>query len=234
MNTPSTDLYRFLSGCLLGICLGLWYGFLRPFRQKHPYWADFLFLVALFPVWLYHSFAICRGDLRIGYAAGLFIGCLLEEVTLGFLLRPVFSIFWRILARILSILTFPVKKFFKICGKIVIFLFATGKKWGIIQWNYYQQLRRKTGGTTYVQSKESIQPHPVGISAQLPTSQVRCSGSDCVGYSRSSDDPFFYSEEPAGTAATTISGRSPGAGQPGLRPEDRRNRHHRKHQAHRH
>lgn len=133
MNTPATDIHRFLLGCLIGACLGVWYGALRPMRQKHPYLADLLFVPALFYGWLYLSFAICGGDLRIGYTVGLLIGCLLEELTLGKLLRPVFSFLWKLQCRIYSIFTLPIKKFFKFCGKTVNFLFARSKKWSTIK-----------------------------------------------------------------------------------------------------
>ena len=133
MNTPATDIRRFLLACLLGLGLGIWYGALRPLRRRHPYAADLLFLFALFPAWLYLGFAVCHGDLRLGYTAGLFLGCILEELTVGILLRPYFSILWQLECRIFSVFTLPIKNFFVFCGKIVNFLFARSKKWSTIK-----------------------------------------------------------------------------------------------------
>lgn len=128
MTAPSTELRRFLFACAIGALSGLWYGALRPLRRAHPYAADLLFSAALIYAWLQLSFALCDGDLRLGYTAGLFLGCILEEATLGFLLRPVFAAIWRWLFRIFSIFPLLMKNFFKICRIFANFLFATGKK----------------------------------------------------------------------------------------------------------
>lgn len=129
MNTPPVDAHRFGYACLLGVGLGLLYGALRPFRQRHPHWADTVFVAALFWCWLYFSFAICRGDLRLSYSSGLLLGCLLEEYTLGRLLRPVFAKIWKPIFLFFGFFFRLPKKFFKKCVFFVKFLFATGKKW---------------------------------------------------------------------------------------------------------
>ena len=74
MTGPALDGWRFLWACLLGLALGFFYVFLRPLRTRHSILADLLFFPVLFYVWLYLSFAICRGDIRIRYTAGLFVG----------------------------------------------------------------------------------------------------------------------------------------------------------------
>ena len=66
MNSPATDARRFLSACALGFVLGIFYGALRPMRRRFPRTADLFFCAALVPAWLYLSFALCRGDLRLG------------------------------------------------------------------------------------------------------------------------------------------------------------------------
>ena len=66
MTDPLTSAYRFAIACLLGCGLGLWYGFLRPLRLRHPHISDLLFLPGAVYAWLLLGFQICRGDLRPG------------------------------------------------------------------------------------------------------------------------------------------------------------------------
>jgi len=97
MTPPLAAAQRFGAACLLGLGLGLWYGFLRPLRAGHRQLSDLLFVPALFWAWLYLGFGICGGDLRLFYTAGLFVGLWGWEATFGRLLRPVFSMFWKII-----------------------------------------------------------------------------------------------------------------------------------------
>ena len=46
MTAPGTAAGRFAAACLLGMGLGLWYGFLRPLRRSRPNTADLLLLPA--------------------------------------------------------------------------------------------------------------------------------------------------------------------------------------------
>ena len=73
MNDPLAAARLFACAFLLGCLLGLLHGFLRPLREKLPNISDAIFAVVLFYVWLYLSFALCRGDIRMGYTAGLFL-----------------------------------------------------------------------------------------------------------------------------------------------------------------
>ena len=132
MNSPALDLRRFLAGCVLGVLLGILYGALRPPRRKHPHLCDLLFMIATLYSWLYLSFALCDGDIRLVYSLSLPAGILLEEWTLGRLLRPVFACIWKIWDGFLRILLWPWKNFLKKCKLFANFLFATGKKWGTI------------------------------------------------------------------------------------------------------
>ena len=66
MTAPGLAARRFLISCLLGLGLGLVYGFLRPFRRRFPKLGDTLFLFAAGSAWLQLSFRVCQGDLRIG------------------------------------------------------------------------------------------------------------------------------------------------------------------------
>jgi len=128
MIPPSVAAGRFLAAGALGLFLGLCYSFLRPLRQRHVHLADFLFLPALLWVWLYLSFAVCRGDLRPGYYLGAFAGWLVWELSAGKLLRAVFQGIWRVLFPILGFPPFLVKKFFEKTGQFLKFLLASGKK----------------------------------------------------------------------------------------------------------
>ena len=114
MMTPEQAAYRFFWGLMLGAGLGLLYGFLRPLRRRVCWPADILFVGAAFYAWLYLSFAVCRGDIRIGITAALAIGALLWELPLGKLLRRPFAWFWRLSSRMISFLCSPFQKFFQI------------------------------------------------------------------------------------------------------------------------
>ena len=107
MTPPALAGSRFLWACLLGLGLGLWYGFLRPLRPRHTALADAAFLAAAAGCWVYFSFGICGGDLRLGYTAGLACGALGWELTAGRLLRPLFSRVWGAISLIVSIIGKP-------------------------------------------------------------------------------------------------------------------------------
>ena len=111
MTAPRVALGRFAAACLMGMALGLVYGFLRPVRRKAPGLGDFLFLLTAGGAWIYVSFGVCMGDLRLGYTAGLFLGGFFWEWTVGRLLRPVFFGLWRFLSSVFRFLLFPWKKF---------------------------------------------------------------------------------------------------------------------------
>lgn len=111
MNPPIETARLFAGALLLGCGVGLWYGFLRPLR---PRWlGDLLFLPGLFWAWIYHSFALCGGDIRMGHALGILLGALVWDATVGKLLRPVFTGFWNGIRRIFVFFLFPVKFFMK-------------------------------------------------------------------------------------------------------------------------
>ena len=74
MTAPALAVRRFGISALLGVGLGLLYGFLRPLRPRHTLLGDVLFLIGAFFAWLWQGFAVCDADLRLGYMAGLIIG----------------------------------------------------------------------------------------------------------------------------------------------------------------
>lgn len=146
MNGPRLDGWRFLCACMVGVVTGLVYGSVRPLRRHHPVLGDLLFFPVMFYAWLYVSFAICRGDIRLGYTAGLFVGGILWEMTAGKWLRPVFDWMWKLIFRIFSLFFLPFKKFLKIFCKNVKKLFALWKKWFTIIWTIRRHSRQQTGG----------------------------------------------------------------------------------------
>ena len=127
MSTPTLDAQRFFIACLLGLGLGLYYGFLRPLRPKYTLLSDLLFLPPAFYAWLYLSFAICRGDIRLGYSMGLLVGVLLFDGTVGRWLRPVFQSFWGAIGKVFRFFYGIIKKFLKNCKKLCFFSFQAGK-----------------------------------------------------------------------------------------------------------
>lgn len=146
MNGPAQDGRRFLMACLLGLGLGLVYGFLRPLRQRCPVLADILFLPVMGYGWLYLGFAVCRGDLRLGYCAGLPIGGIFWELTIGRLLRSVFDLFWKGIFRVFNGTFRILGKIFKKIRKKLKILFALWKKCYTIVETTRRNKQRKNGG----------------------------------------------------------------------------------------
>lgn len=98
---------------LLGCGAGLVYGFLRPLRSAHTTIADLLFFPILVLLWLRLNFAVCHGDLRLGYTVTMLGGTVLFDRTVGTLLNPIFQRFWTVLNRMMCLFSLPGKKFFK-------------------------------------------------------------------------------------------------------------------------
>lgn len=156
MTTPVVAFRCFILACLLGAGLGIVYDFLRPLRPKYTHLSDLLFVAVAFWVWLYLSFDICDGDLRIGYTAGLFAGCLIWILTFGKLLRPVFAAIWKGIGKFFHALLLPFKIFLKKTAVFANFLFASAKKWGTIKCNDRRRKHRKTGGIPYGKETEHL------------------------------------------------------------------------------
>lgn len=172
MISPAIAAQRFGISVLLGAVLGIYYGFLRPLRPKHTALSDLLFLPAAAYTLLYMAFAVCRGDLRPEHTVGLFLGGFGWELTVGRLLRPVFSFFWRTLGQIIRLFTDPYKNILKKLKKFCIFLLCSGKKASTIKWNNRQHTRRRRGGVLIDKKKKPPQPDPAGVSTQFYPSQM--------------------------------------------------------------
>ena len=144
--TPAVGASRLAIGCLLGMVLGMWYGFLRPLRRTVI--RDLLFAAGAFYLWLYYSFAVCRGDLRLGMLAAMGMGAAVWEASAGRALQPVFELIWKNLSKLAGAAVFPMKTFLFFLEK----MFASVKKSVTInQMNY-----KRPGGKSHVRR----QKHP--------------------------------------------------------------------------
>ena len=148
MTVPAEAALRFLWGLAVGAMLGVCYDFLRPLRRRHHAPADILFVLVSFMAWVWHSFQICAGDIRLGGTVSLGIGMLLWMGTASMAVRKVFYWFWLVIFQILSILTLPFAKIFKKIRLFIKKVIAYGKKRG-----YNKTSDRKppqiSGGTYY-------------------------------------------------------------------------------------
>ena len=132
MTAPQTALVRLAWALGLGMGLGLLYGFLRPLRRRCHWPADLLFVAAALYAWVYLSFGVCRGDIRMGATVAMGLGALTWEMTLGRLLRCPFSMVWKGIGWIFGVIFLPFRKIFKILRKKRKKVFASVKKKGTI------------------------------------------------------------------------------------------------------
>ena len=123
--TPAAAAHRLLCSVLLGAALGVYYDFLQPPGKKHRHLMDLVFSLGAVWVWLYHSFAVCRGDIRLICLLGMGAGLIVWEITAGKWLQSVWDLFWTVFARLWDFVWFPWKKFLDF-AKI---LFASAEKW---------------------------------------------------------------------------------------------------------
>jgi hypothetical protein len=170
MISPALAAGRFLQGLALGLLLGFWYGFLQPLGRRRQTLADILFLTGAFPIWLYFSFAVCRGDLGLGYLSSLFIGGIFCNATVGRLLRPLWTWFWNILA----VLYRKICNFFKKIVRILKKPFASGKKSSTIK---VRKIVHK-GGCGHGHSRKA-EPIPAGKKTQFPVNENRSLRNHC-------------------------------------------------------
>jgi hypothetical protein len=132
MTTPEVAFWRFLTGLVLGCVLGIIYGLLRPVRRGKAIFPDLVFAFFTGWIYLYYGFALCRGDLRMGYLAAPILGAIAWDRSVGQWLRPIFDGFWRIIVKIFR----PVGKILKKSRIFVKFLFASGRKWVTMKKRY--------------------------------------------------------------------------------------------------
>jgi hypothetical protein len=182
MITPALASRRFGIAWLLGMGLGLLYGFLRPLRPRRTVLSDLLFFPAVVWAWVYFSFGLCDGDLRLGYIAGMGLGGIVWEITFGRWMRPVFFGFWGWIGRIWAKITAPFKQIFR---KSVLFaknIFAMGKKWVILKCAKRPKRRSRPGGDSHGKQTELSQPVSAGVQTGLAPTEVRGAGYHRIVY----------------------------------------------------
>lgn len=158
MTVPGEAALRFLWGLALGVLMGVVYEFLQPLRRRRNAPADLLFVGIFLWTWVWYSFRICAGDIRLGGTAALGLGTVLLITVLGKPLRRLFFPFWRGIFHIFTWILAPVKKIFR---KILLFLkkvFASGKKRGTIEWIKRRHFRRAFGGHRHEQPTNEAGP----------------------------------------------------------------------------
>ncbi len=119
MSTTTLLFSQFLIACLLGAGLGVVYDLLACLPRTLRHIGDGFFVIVLFVCGIYLGFAVCRGDLRPVYSAGLLLGVVGWHYSLGRLLRPFILRLFRLLANNFCIVFKPFKKIF---GFIPLFI----------------------------------------------------------------------------------------------------------------
>lgn len=130
MTIPAEAALRILWGLAVGAVLGVCYDFLRPLRRRYNAPADGVFVLAALFGWVWYSFRICQGDIRMGGTVSLGMGLLLWLGTGSLFTRRVFYWFWLAIFRIICFFTFPFTKFFEKIRYFFKKVFAYGKKRG--------------------------------------------------------------------------------------------------------
>lgn len=115
--TPAVAAARTGGALLIGMALGVLYGFLRPLRPKYTLASDGIFVLAALMGWIYLAFGICRGDPRLGHWAAAIGGGFLWEMTVGRYLGKFYRGFWRLSGKIRRLIWAPFKKFFHFFGR---------------------------------------------------------------------------------------------------------------------
>lgn len=149
LTGPEQAFSLLLRCLLLGLGLGIVYGFLRPLRPRHRMLSDLLFLPAALYAWVYAYLALCRGAMRFVYAIAILAGAVAWELTLGKWLRPVFGGFWDFVGRIWGGFLRPLQIFFKKTANFQKNLFASGKKWVILNRKDRKHHSHPSGGTQH-------------------------------------------------------------------------------------
>lgn len=111
MSTPARSAEQFLWALALGCLLGAVYELLRPLRVRCKTLGDLLFVASAWGAWIYHSFAICAGDMRIVCLVGLFGGAMAWSRVFGRPFQRIFRAFWRVIGAIIGAILLPAKKF---------------------------------------------------------------------------------------------------------------------------
>lgn len=148
MTVPAQAALRVLWGLAVGAILGVCYDFLRPLRRRHHTPADGIFMLAAFAGWVWYSFQICAGDIRLGGTVSIGMGIALWLGTVSMVTRRIFYWFWLVIFQIFHFLTLPLGKFFQKMRHFAKKVFAYGKKRGYNK-KSNQNPPQTFGGTFY-------------------------------------------------------------------------------------
>jgi hypothetical protein len=218
--TPAAQAGQFITGVLLGCGVGIFYGFLRPVQRKLPHLTDLFFSIVVIWVYLFHSFAICKGDLRLVYLAAGVVGALGWDKLFGRWLQPVFDGFWHMIGFFLR----PFWKIFKKIGDFAKKILATAKKWGKIKWRKNLPPTWKKGAEYEQTEMDLFRPVPPDLQAQFSPDQMRGAGGH-YSVRRGTDHPADIYSLPAGrTKKAAGTGRSAGVRKLSAHKADRPNR----------
>lgn len=122
--TVASQLIQFLWSVLLGVCLALFWSFLRALRTDHPrltHLCDGLFGLVLIPTLLLFALYVGGGRFRLFFFPGIAVGCMLFFLPFGSVTSRIFRSFFR---TIRAVLRFPLK----ISRNFVKKLFSFAKK----------------------------------------------------------------------------------------------------------
>ena len=113
MTVPAVAAHRILWALAVGAFLGLCYDFLRPLRRRHHGPMDFVFVQIALVTWVWYSFKICLGDIRMGGTVALGLGFVLWLGTASMVVRRLFYWFWLVIFRVLQGFAYPFVKIFE-------------------------------------------------------------------------------------------------------------------------
>ena len=141
-----------LVGCFLwGVLLGAAADVFKPLHRRLPRLSELLIGLELLFVWLHSSFALCRGELRVGFYLALLLGAGLWEQLFGEVAGALWRNFWHFAV-------LPGKFLRKFFRKIANFLFSSWKKWSTIQKNNRPSNHPNSGGTPHGRHPRLFKP----------------------------------------------------------------------------
>ena len=123
--TASTQLEVFLISCGIGVILGLIYDIFRIVRITIPHTdilvaiEDLLLFICYGIFLMCFAFSLMRGQIRFFFVIGNALGFLIWFFTIGNIVVKVAYRIKRYILKFISILTYPIKRFFKFIKKKV-------------------------------------------------------------------------------------------------------------------
>lgn len=128
MSSPTIVFSQFLTACLLGVGLGVFYDLTASLPRVLRHLGDGIFILGLFACGIYLGFGVCDGDLRPIYSFGLLLGVLCWHYTLGRVVRFLFSKLFRSIFSFFSGIFHFLKKIFRFLSLFFKKTFAIREK----------------------------------------------------------------------------------------------------------